>query len=283
MVNKLGLNLFLWTEELKRSTYPLLKKIKKAGYDAVEIPLLDPDRLNVKKVKQLLADHELDVSICSVLPQKAHLGSDSERARRAGVRFIRKCINVAVKIGCKTIAGPLYSPVGFISGSPRRSGEWKRAIRCYKEIAKMAEDKGVSIAIEPLNRFETYFLNTAADASKFVQEINHPSIGILFDTFHANLEEKDVPKAIISCNSLITHFHISENDRGIPGTGHLDWRRISDALQRISYGGYLVIETFGYALPGLSRAASIWRPLFSDADTFTTEGISFLRELTGRL
>lgn len=281
MANKLGLNLFLWTEELKRSTYPLLKKVKKAGYDTVEIPLLDPDRLKVNQVKELLADHELDVSICTVLPPKAHLGSDSERARRAGVRFIRKCIDVAAEIGCDMIAGPLYSPVGFISGKPRRLGEWKRAVRCYKEIAKMAEDKGVSIAIEPLNRFETYFLNTAADAKKFVQEVDHPSIGILFDTFHANLEEKDVAQAILSCNFLITHVHISENDRGIPGTGHVDWEGVQDALDRVSYGGRLVIETFGYALPGISRAASIWRPLFPDADTFVAEGISFLRELAG--
>ena len=281
MANKLGLNLFLWTDELKRSTYPLLKKVKDAGYDTVEIPLLDPDRLKVKQVKELLADHELDVSICTVLPPKAHLGSDSERARRAGVRFIRNCIDVAAEIGCDMIAGPLYSPVGFVTGKPRRLGEWKRAVRCYKEIAKMAEDKEVSIAVEPLNRFETYFLNTAADAKKFVQEVDHPSIGILFDTFHANLEEKDVAQAILSCNFFITHVHISENDRGIPGTGHVDWEGVQDALDRVSFGGRLVIETFGSALPGISRAASIWRPLFPDADTFAAEGIAFLHELVG--
>ena len=282
MANRLGLNLFLWTAELTKGYYPLLGKLKKLGYDTVEIPLLNPNQIDVPRVKRLLEQSTLDCSICSVLPPEAHLGSESAAARKAGVQFIRQVVAKAAELGSDMVAGPLYSPVGFTTGKPRKAAEWKRAVRSYKEIAKVAEDQGVTVAVEPLNRFETYFLNTASDAKRFVQEIGSPRIGILFDTFHANIEEKSVTEAILACDPHLAHFHVSENDRGIPGTGQVDWKGVRSSLRKISYAGRLVVETFGYALPQLSRAASIWRPLYTDSDSFAVGALDHLQQRFGR-
>ena len=281
MANRLGLNLFLWTAEFTKNYYPLLEKLKQLGYETVEIPLLNPNRIDVPRIKGMLENFALDCSICSILPPKAHLGSESAAARKAGIQFIRKVIEKSEKLGSDMVAGPLYSPVGYTTGKPRATAEWNRAVRSYKEIAKVAEDHGVTVAVEPLNRFETYFLNTASDAKQFVQEIGSPRIGILFDTFHANIEEKSVPEAILECDPYLAHVHISENDRGIPGTGHVDWNGVRSSLRKISYAGRLVVETFGYALPQLSRAASIWRPLYTDSDSFAVGALHHLQQKFG--
>jgi len=281
MANKFGLNVFLWSAEFAKPQYPLLSRIKAWGYDTVELPLLNPEGLDAPRIAGLLGEVGLDCSFCTVLPPKAHLGSGAAEARKAGRQFIRKCIETAAKIGGDTVAGPLYSPVGFMTGNPRTAAEWKRAVQCYKELAKVAEDHGVTIAVEPLNRFETYFLNTAGDARRFVEEVDSPRIGILFDTFHSNIEEKNVPEALRAAGPKVAHIHISENDRGVPGSGHTDWKGMRAAVREIGYRGRLVVETFGYALPGLSRAASIWRPLFADAETFAVQALSHLRAIFG--
>lgn len=281
MKNNFGLNLFLWTAEFTKPHYPLLEKLKTWGYDTVELPLLNPEGLDLPRVRGLLTEIGLDCTFCSVLPPKAHLGSESGVARKAGSQHISKCIAAAAKAGSDMVAGPLYSPVGFMSGKPRTPAEWKRAVRCYREIAKAAEDNGVTVAVEPLNRFETYFLNTVRDAIKFVQEVDSSRVRILFDTFHANIEERSVSEALRACGAKVGHIHISENDRGIPGSGHIDWPGVQAAVREIGFGGRLVVETFGYALPGLSRAASIWRPLFADPETFATGALSHLRGTFG--
>jgi D-psicose/D-tagatose/L-ribulose 3-epimerase len=164
-----------------------------------------------------------------------------------------------------------------MTGHRRTDDEWKRAVDCYRAIGPTLSEYGVTIAIEPLNRFETYFLNTAADAVALCDAIGHPNVGILFDTFHANIEEKDVAAAYRTVARHLKHVHTCENDRGIPGTGHVDWPGVFQALRDINYDGWLTIESFGFALGELSAAASIWRDIAPSPESIAFEGVKFLK------
>jgi D-psicose/D-tagatose/L-ribulose 3-epimerase len=190
---------------------------------------------------------------------------------------LQDCAKAAAEVGAKIIAGPLYSPVGLMTGRRRTDDEWKRVINCYQAIGSTLAEYDVTIAIEPLNRFETYFLNTAADAVALCDAIGHPNVGILFDTFHANIEEKDVAAAYRTVARHLKHVHTCENDRGIPGTGHIDWPGVFQALRDIRYDGWLTIESFGFALGELSAAASIWRDIAPSPESIAFEGVKFLK------
>ena len=175
------------------------------------------------------------------------------------------------------MAGPLYSPVGYLPGRRRNNDEWKRLVEAYQNLSGDLERSGVTIAIEPLNRYETYFLNTAEDASRLSADIGHKNVGILFDTYHANIEEKNIPDAIRKLGPHLKHFHSCENDRGIPGSGHIDWPPIFQALNDVKYDKWLTIESFGFAVGAISAAASIWRDLAPEAEDIAFKGLPFLK------
>jgi len=165
-----------------------------------------------------------------------------------------------------------------LPGRRRTADEWKWAVECYQSLGPVLAQHGVTIAVEPLNRFETYFLNTAEDAAKFCDEIGHPNVGVLFDTFHANIEEKDIAQGYRTVGRHLKHVHTCENDRGIPGTGHVEWKSVFQALKDLKYGGWLTIESFGFSLGELSAAASIWRDIAPTPDSIAYEGVKFLKK-----
>jgi D-psicose/D-tagatose/L-ribulose 3-epimerase len=203
--------------------------------------------------------------------------SDDAAVREKTRVHMQDCAKAAAEVGAKIVAGPLYSPVGLMTGRRRTGEEWKRAVDCYQAIGPTLSEYGVTIAIEPLNRFETYFLNTAADAVALCDAIGHPNVGILFDTFHANIEEKHVADAYRLVGRHLKHVHTCENDRGIPGTGHVDWPGVFQALRDVDYDGWLTIESFGFALGELSAAASIWRDIAPSPESIAFEGVKFLK------
>lgn len=180
--------------------------------------------------------------------------------------------------GRQDYRGPLYSPVGYLPGRRRTVDEWKWAVDCYQSLGPVLAQTGVTIAIEPLNRFETYFLNTAEDAVALCDQIGHPNVGILFDTFHANIEEKDIAQAYRIVGKHLKHVHTCENDRGIPGTGHVDWPGVFQALRDLKYDAWLTIESFGFSLGELSAAASIWRDIAPTPASIAFEGVKFLKQ-----
>jgi D-psicose/D-tagatose/L-ribulose 3-epimerase len=186
-------------------------------------------------------------------------------------------IKAAADAGARIIAGPLYSPVGHLVGRRRTREEWGRAIEGYQAMASTLAAHDVTLAIEPLNRFETFFLNTAADAAALCDAVADPRIGVLLDTFHANIEEKDVAAAFRTAGSRLRHVHTCENDRGTPGNGHVDWPGVFRALGDVRYDGWLTIESFGFTLGDLSAAAAIWRDIEADADSIARDGIRFLK------
>lgn len=278
---KFGVNTFIWSAGIDRDLLGLLPAIRQHGFDGVELPLIHPGQTPVADIRRKLEENQLECTFCSVLPGLSILADDAAE-RRIALAHLKDCVRVAAEAGGEMIAGPLYSPVGYLPGRRRTEDEWQRAVECYQELGGTLQSYGVAIAIEPLNRFETYFLNTAADAARLADDINHPSVGVLFDTFHANIEEKDVTAALRSVGGRLKHLHACENDRGTPGTGHVDWPSVFQAIRDLRYDGWVTIESFGFALGELSAAASIWRDLAPTAESIAFEGVTFLRNGLGR-
>lgn len=192
---KFGVNTLIWSAGIGGEVLNLLPSIRESGFDGVELPLIRPTEIPVRKIRAGLGRIELECTFCSVLPRELSAISEDPAIREKTRSHLSDCVRVAAEAGAKLIAGPLYSPVGYLPGRRRTDDEWRWAVECYQSLGETLRSHGVTIAIEPLNRFETYFLNTAADGLKLAAEIGHPNVGLLFDTFHANIEEQDVARA----------------------------------------------------------------------------------------
>jgi D-psicose/D-tagatose/L-ribulose 3-epimerase len=276
---KFGANTFIWADHWSDDLLPLLPRLKEGGFDGIELPLINPDQINAGEVRRALEQNGLECTVCSVLPQGLNTISGDAEVRRKTREHLQTCIKTTADMSGKIIAGPLYSPVGFLPGHRRTNDEWRHAVECFSELGPVLQQNGVTIALEPLNRYETYFLNTAEDAAKLCRDINQPQVGILFDTYHANIEERSIPDAIAQVAPYLRHFHSCENDRGTPGSGHVDWPAVFKALQAAHYDGWLTIESFGFSLGALSAAASVWRDLAPKAEDIAFHGIKYLRQL----
>ena len=274
-----GVNTFLWSAQFGPDDFHILSEVKAHGFDGIEATLIRPKDFHASAIRRALGENGLLCTICSALPRELSLISEDRSIRAKTVSHLSECIRLAAEAGATILAGPLYSPVGYISGRRRTEEEWKWAIDGYRQLGPVLETCAVNLCIEPLNRFETYFLNTAKDAHLLCQEIAHPRVGILWDSFHANIEEKDLGASLLTAGGFVKHVHTCENDRGIPGTGHVDWTQVFRALRTIEYDGWLTIESFGFALGDIAAAASIWRDLAEEPSQIAWDGLSFLKSL----
>jgi len=276
---KFGANLFIWTANFDASHLPLLPRIKAAGFDGVEIPMFRGREFAVAAARKGMADNGMECTICSILVDGLSLISDDAGVRAKAVEQVKENIATTAECGAKIIAGPLYSPVGYLAGRRRTEAEWKHGVESWQKLGPTLAQHGVTVAIEPLNRFETYFLNTAEDAARFCDEVNHPNVGILFDTFHANIEEKDIAEGYRTVGRHLKHVHTCENDRGTPGSGHVEWTAVFEALRDVKYDGWLTIESFGSNLPEIAAAAAIWRDLAAEPEDVAFDGVKFIKKL----
>ncbi len=274
---KFGVNTFIWTASFDRSHLPLLPVIKEHGFDGIEVSLFRPVDFAAADIRRGLRENALECTVCSVLTGGLSVISEDAAVRRDTLSHMKDCVKATADVGAGLIAGPLYSPVGYLPGRRRTADEWNWAVECYQQLGPVLESHGVEVAIEPLNRFETYFLNTAEDAVALCEAIRHPRVGILFDTFHANIEEKNLGHAFRKVGPHLKHVHTCENDRGIPGSGHVEWNDVFEALRAVNYDRWLTIESFGFALGELSAAASIWRDIAPTPESIAFEGVKFLK------
>lgn len=274
---KLGVNMFIWTAEFTPSHLSLLPRIKEHGFDGVEIPLFDPAGFPAAAVRRGIEDLGLECTVCSIIPQGRSLISEDAAVRTRTRQHLRDTIQAAADVGARLVDGPLYCPVGYLPGRRRTRDEWQWAVEGYQSVTRTLEACDVTLAIEPLNRFETYFLNTAADAAALCDEVGHPRVGVAFDTFHANIEEKDLAGACRRIGRHLGHVQISENDRGTPGSGHIAWTQLLGTLRELRYDGWLTIESFGPSLGAFSAAVAIWRDIEPTPDAIAFDGIEFLR------
>jgi D-psicose/D-tagatose/L-ribulose 3-epimerase len=274
---KFGVNTFIWTAEFDGASLPLLPPIKEHGFDGIEVPVFRPATFAAETIRKGTEAAGLEVNTCTVMVDGMSLIHSDAGIRKRTQAHLRDCIEATSDAGGRMIAGPLYSPVGYLPGRRRTEDEWKWAVEGFQTLGDALTTHNVTLAIEPLNRFETFFLNTAADAAKLCDEINHPKIGILFDTFHANIEEKDIAAGYRTVGRHLKHVHTCENDRGTPGSGHVEWESVFQALRDVRYDGWLTIESFGFALGEISAAASIWRDIEKTPEAIAWDGIKFLK------
>ncbi len=275
---KTGMNLLLWATHVTSEHYPILAKLKKVGFDGVEIPIFEGDDNHYKQLRKELDNQGLRSTTVGLMTPEANPISPEPALRNAAVERFRRLIGWTAILGGDLIAGPFHSPLGIFSGEPPTEEEKKRAADVLRQAAEEAQKAGVKLAIEYLNRFECYFLTTAADARALVKRVDHPAFRMMYDTFHANIEEKSPAKAIETAADSIIHVHISENDRGTPGTGMVHWDETFRTLRKIGYDGWLTIESFGRALPALAAATKVWRDLFPNAEEVYTQGLRFMKE-----
>jgi D-psicose/D-tagatose/L-ribulose 3-epimerase len=277
---KFGANTLIWSGSFGPAQFDLLPRIKEAGFDGVEIPIFDAAAFDAAEARRAIEASGLECTACSALMSGQSLIADDASVRARTMGQMRDLIAAAAEAGATILAGPMYSPVGYLPGRRRTAEEWQRAVEAWQVLGETLAAHGVTLAIEPLNRFETYFLNTAADAVKLCDEIRQANVGILFDTFHANIEEKNIARALQTCGRHLKHVHTCENDRGTPGSGHVEWDEVFGAVREIKYDRWLTIESFGFNIPEICAAAAIWRDIEKTPEQIAFDGVKFLKQRT---
>ncbi len=272
-----SMNLLLWTTHVTAEHFPIIEKLRAAEFDGVEIPVFEGDEAHYKRLKGQLDQLGLGCTTVTVVgPEHNPISPDASVRKAAGER-LKWAIHMTAALGGEIMCGPYHSPLAVFSGTGPTEDEKKRAADVLRYAAEEAQKVKVKLAIEYLNRFECYFLTTAADAKALVERVKHPNFHTMYDTFHANIEEKDVTKAIANLAPHFIHVHISENDRGTPGSGHVHWKETFHALHKAHYDGWLVIEAFGRALPALAAATRVWRDLFPSPEEVYPQGLRFMK------
>jgi D-psicose/D-tagatose/L-ribulose 3-epimerase len=279
---KFGVNTFVWASPCTTETVAeLAPKVRSMGFDILEISVEDPGLIDVKAVKQVLQAHGLDAIICGAFGPNRNICSADPEPRENARQYILWLIEAAAELGSETVCGPMYSAVGkdHIEDPVERQSEWQRAVSGIREMAEAAQGRGIKLAMEPLNRFETDMINVVSQGLKFIDETGMKNVGLHLDTFHMHLEEKDSAQAIRQVDGKVLHFHACENDRGVPGTGQVHWLEIGQALKDIDYQGPVVIESFTNQVKEIARAVCIWREIAPSQDAIAQQGLGFLKTL----
>jgi D-psicose/D-tagatose/L-ribulose 3-epimerase len=278
---KTGMNLLLWTTEVREEHDPILEKLAAIGFDSVEVPIFETsDAKPYERLGKKLKELGLGATAVTVMGPEANPISPDPTIRKAAVAYLDRVLELGSLFGCEVLAGPTHSAIGVFSGEGPTADEFSRGVETLRLAAEKAETYKIKIAVEYLNRFENYFLTTAADTARFVRAVDHPSLKMMYDSFHSHIEEKDQRAAIASCAAETIHFHVSENDRGIPGTGQVDWEGYWAGVKASGFDGYATIEAFGRALPAIAAATKVWRDLFPDSFALCEEGLGFIRKST---
>jgi D-psicose/D-tagatose/L-ribulose 3-epimerase len=280
---KTGMNLLLWTTEVKEEHDPILDRIKAMGFDSVEVPIFEvADRKPYERLGRRLKELGLGATAVTVMGPQTNPISPDPAVRKAAVAYLETVLDRASAFGCEILCGPTHSAIGVFTNNAPTAEEFHLGVDTLRQAAEKAQGFNIRIAVEYLNRFENYFLTTAADASKFVRAVDHPYLKMMYDSFHSHIEEKDQAQAIASCAAETIHVHVSENDRGVPGTGQVDWDGYWSGLKASGFDGYATIEAFGRALPALAAATRVWRDLFPDAFGLCQDGLDFIRRSTAK-
>jgi len=277
---RFGLNLLVYTATFSKDKIYLVQKVADMGYDGVEIPFNDLDILDPKATRLAREKAGVGLTACAVLLPDTSITSAEADERNAGIARLERMVDITAEMGGDAVAGPIYAPVRYLTGRGRTDDEWKWCVAGLRSAAEHAEKARIVLAIEPLNRFETHFLNITEDAIRLVKEVGHPNLKVQVDTFHANIEEKDTAAAIRAAGPLLGHFHASESDRGIPGTGQVPWKECFSALRDIGYTRWVTIESFATGIVDLCAAACIWRPIYESADDLAVRGLAFLKAMS---
>ena len=278
---KFGVSTWLWTSPFNTETVALFPKIKSMGYDVVEIPVEYPELIDSQKVKEALLENGLQAIVCGAFGPTRDLTHDDPAVHKVCFDYITECFELCNAWDAKFLAGPMYSAVGKarMVSPEQRKVEWDLAVKNIRKVCERAQQHGLMIALEPLNRFESDLINTAADVIRLINDVNHSAAKVLLDGFHMAIEERDLEAAITLAGDKLIHVQVSENYRGTPGTGQTPWNSFKAGLEKINYSGVVSIESFTPEIKELAGAVCIWRNLAESQDSFAQDGITFLKKL----
>jgi D-psicose/D-tagatose/L-ribulose 3-epimerase len=276
---RFGASTFIWVSPFSNRCLELLRKIRAIGFDTVEICIEDPATIDPAAIRPILEETGLAVLTCGVFGPERDISSDDPAIRQHGMDYLFRAIDLSQDLGSRVLAGPMYSAVGKtrLLDNAEREKQKALAVTGVQRAADHARPVGVRLAVEPLNRFETDLLNTVDQSLEFLQMVDRPEVGLLLDTFHMNIEERNLPDALRRAGDRIFHFHACANDRGTPGRDHLPWPMIVAALRDAHYAGDVVIEAFNPGIREIARAVSLWRPLAESEDALARDGLTFLK------
>ncbi|SHO60003.1 sugar phosphate isomerase/epimerase family protein [Algoriphagus zhangzhouensis] len=276
---KFGVSTWLWTSPFSSETIALFPKIKEYGYDAVEIPVEDPDLIDIPVVADALASNGLAPIICGAFGPTRDLTNEDPKFHQTCFDYLDRCFDIAAQLGAGFVAGPMYSAVGKarLVSPEQKKIEWNLAVTNLRKVCERARVQGLEIAIETLNRFETDLINTAAELKQLITDINEPEAKALLDGFHMNIEEPSIEEAIKTVGDKLIHVQVSENYRGTPGTGQTNWAAWKRGLEAVNYKGTISIESFTPEVKELAGAVCIWKPLVPSQDGFAKDGYTFLK------
>lgn len=276
---KHGVSAFAWTAKFGRSHLRLVPLVKEMGFSGFEIAMFDPADLAVKDIRRAFETSDLECTVCAILPPGINPISPDAAVRRISAQHLVSCIETASALGAKLLGGPLYAPIGYLPEHRPTRDEWSWAVEAFQSVCDVLDSCDVTLSIEPVNRSETFFVRTAREASSLCEAIGHPRFGVTIDTFHANIEERDIADAVTSLGPHLKHVHASENDRGPLGNGHVDFRGIVTALKKIGYNGYLMIEGFGYSPQEQNGPGILWADTSVSPEAIASTGARFLNQV----
>jgi D-psicose/D-tagatose/L-ribulose 3-epimerase len=279
---EIGVSAFAWTTRFDESYFGILPQVREHGLKAFEIPMFDPAAIDAPAVRRAMEANDLACTICAILPAGINPISPEKAVRDKSFAHLVQCVETAAELGAELLGGPLFAPIGYLPERRRTEDEWNWAVDCFQRLGDTVSAHQLTLTLEPVNRSETFFLKTASEARMLCDAIDHPRIGITIDTFHANIEEKNTAAAISSLRSRLKHIHASENDRGLLGSGHVDFPSIMNSLIEIHYDGYLVIEGFGYSPDISDSLGTIWGDPNTSPEDIAFQGAAYLQNLLQR-
>jgi D-psicose/D-tagatose/L-ribulose 3-epimerase len=279
----LGINVILWTTNLTRDHRPLLEMLRSIGYGLVEVPLLQTDPTSCRDLSDLLDELGFARTAVTIRVASDNPISPDRAIRRLGVENSKHAVDCAAALGARILGGPFHSAHGYMSGHEPTRGEWGWAVEGITEVAAYAASKGITLSLEFLNRFECYLLNTTETAARLVEDVGAANVGIHYDTHHANIEDPDIGLTLRRYGKYVNHVHLSENHRGTPGQGGVNWEATFAALREIEYRGHFAIEAFGQGVPELIGPGHIWRRTFATEEQLARDAHAFLMPYVAQL
>ena len=269
--------MLLWTNHVTEAHFPVIEKLNETGFDGIEIAIGDGDLAIYKSIGSHLASLEMGVTAVTSLLESTNIVSPDPKVRQAGIDHLKWAIEMAHAANVEVIGGPFHSTFAYFTRKPPTSDEWKWSVENLQIAGDIAAEADIVLTPEVLNRFECYLVNTMDTMRKLLEEIDHPNVRAMYDTHHANIEEKSQESAIRTIVPLLHHVHLSENDRGTPGKGQVHWDEVFKTIASVGYDGWLTIEAFSTAIPEFANAINVWRN-YSDMDEIYEEGYRFVKE-----
>ncbi|GAB5474883.1 MAG: sugar phosphate isomerase/epimerase [Maribacter sp.] len=273
---KIGMNMLLWTNHVTEEHYPIVDELKATGYDGIELYMGEGDVSHYTRLGNHFADLGLGVTTVTGLAPEENISSADAQVQQAGLDRLKWAIDNAQALGADNICGPLHSSFAYFTRQPPTQDERKRSAEMLRKAAEYAATANIILCPEALNRFECYLYNTMADLKTLVEAVDHPNLAAMYDTHHSNIEEKSQSDALRTIAPVLRHVHISENDRGTPGSGQVQWDDVFPTLKEIGYDGWLTIEAFSTLIPEFANAINVWRD-YSPSTEIYTQGLEFIK------